>query len=226
MRILLIEDNTELAGIVAGRLEKEGYRTDICSDGRSALHYALNPDYAYDLFILDRMLPGLDGLSVCRQIREHNITSPVLMVTAMSEIDDRVDGLDCGADDYLAKPFAVKELLARVRALLRRQGAAAGSGLISFSDLNFFPGTRELSCGSSSLTLSGRESSLLSAFLSHPLEALSREQLIFSVWGTDADIEPGNVDNYVSFLRRRLRELNSRVSIKTIYGSGFLLTDK
>ncbi|QNM04781.1 response regulator transcription factor [Qiania dongpingensis] len=226
MRILLIEDDTELAGIVAGRLEKEGYRIDICSDGRSALHYALNPDYAYDLFILDRMLPGLDGLSVCRQIRERNISSPVLMVTAMSEIDDRVDGLDCGADDYLTKPFAVKELLARVRALLRRQGAAAGSSLISFSDLNFFPGTRELSCGSASLTLSGRESSLLCAFLSRPLEAMSREQLIFSVWGTDADVEPGNVDNYVSFLRRRLRELNSRVSIKTIYGSGFLLTDK
>lgn len=189
IKILLIEDDRELCRSIRRELEKNGYMVECCSGGETAMFYALNTDYGYDIAIVDRMLPVIDGLTIIRAMRQKNIQIPVIIITGMSALDDRVDGLDGGADDYLVKPFHIRELLARVRAL------------------------------------TAKEAELLGTLMRQPEAVFSREQLVLKVWGSDSDIEPGNVDNYISFLRRRLRELGSACQIKTIYGTGYRLEE-
>lgn len=144
-------------------------------------------------------------------------------ITGIAGLNDRIERLDNGADDYLVKPFHIPELLARIRALIRRPAEIRQETCACFSDLSFNQAEHILSCGSNSLLLTARESEVLSVFISHPQSLISRDQLIYKIWGTDTDIVPGNVDNYISFLRKRLREIGSGCEIKTVYGSGYKL---
>ena len=223
IKILLMEDDLDLCQSIQQELMKNGYSVDCCNDGEMAMLYALNTDYGYDLAIVDRMLPVIDGLTIIKAMRRKNIQIPVIIITGMSALDDRVDGLDGGADDYLVKPFHIRELMARVRALTRRPQQIQDIGLLSYADLHLDYPNRKITCNGQELVLTAKEAELLSVLMKQPETAFSREQLVLKVWGSNADIEPGNVDNYISFLRKRLRELHRSCEIKTIYGAGYRL---
>ena len=218
LKLLLIEDDPDLAQLIASALEKEHYSVDLCSDGETGLLYALNPDYGYDLAIIDRMLPVIGGLSIVRAMQ-----LPVLMITALGGLDDRIEGLDGGADDYLVKPFHLRELSARVRALTRRPQTFHEQQLLQYGDLTLDEAARTLSCGAESLQLTAKEAALLATLMQHPETLQAKERLLLRVWGSDTAVESGNLDNYISFLRKRLRALGSRCVITTVYGSGYLL---
>lgn len=223
MRVLLVEDDPNLSAVIAEQLQKEGYLTDCCEDGELALTYALNPEYAYDIILLDRMLPIIDGLTVLKAMRQKQIWTPVIVITGLGELDDKIDGLDCGADDYLVKPFHIKELLARMRALIRRPADIIEKSVLSAFDLTLDPQLRRLSYQSHSVLLTQKESDLLAVFMNAPDKTHSREQLLWKVWGGTSEVEAGNVDNYIHFLRKRFRELNCKTQIKTVYGAGYRL---
>ena len=223
MRVLLLEDDLNLSGTIEEALGKEGYSVDSCHDGETAMLYALNTDLGYELAIVDRMLPIIDGLAIIKSMRRKGINIPVIIITGMSALDDRIDGLDGGADDYLVKPFHVRELLARVRALTRRPYEMKETNILTYADLTFDRVNRLLQKGSQSLTLTAKETELLYSLMRTPETQLTKEQLILRVWGADSNIEPGNVENYISFLRKRLKELQSQCEIKTVYGSGYKL---
>lgn len=223
MRVLLVEDNLNLSAVIAEQLQKEGYLTDCCEDGELALSYALNPEYTYDIVLLDRMLPIIDGLTVLKAMRQKQIWTPVIVITGLGELDDKIDGLDCGADDYLVKPFHIKELLARMRALIRRPADIVEKSVLVAFDLTFDTQLRRLSYQSHSVLLTQKEADLLAVFMENPDKTHSREQLLWKVWGGATEVEAGNVDNYIHFLRKRLRELNCKTQIKTVYGAGYRL---
>lgn len=223
MRILMIEDDEELCGAVVFHLEREGYKMDLCHSGGDALYY-IEKD-CYDLFILDRMLPEMDGRSLLEKIRERGITVPVIMVTALGELQDKVEGLNSGADDYLVKPFDMEELLARVKALLRRPRKMEGKEEISYGMLVMDKTHGLLKEGKNSVSLSKREGALMEFFIMNHEHVLTREQILSRIWG-DHFVEDGNVDNYIYFLRRRLKALNTEVIIKTIYGIGYKMERK
>lgn len=225
LKLLLVEDDPELCHAIRQELIRNGYSVDCCKDGETAMLYALNPEYGYDLAIVDRMLPVIDGLTIIKAMRRKNILLPVIIITGMSALDDRVEGLDGGADDYLVKPFHIRELMARVRALTRRPRQIQSRELLSYGDLRLDTSARLLSGKKNGVTLTARESELLSTFMQQPETTFSREQLVLKVWGSSSEIEPGNVDNYISFLRKRLRELNSRCELRTVYGSGYRLEE-
>ncbi|MCI6348766.1 MAG: response regulator transcription factor [Negativibacillus massiliensis] len=221
MRILMVEDDLDLCHVLNIHLKKAGYLTDFAHTGEDGLHFALQN--AYDIILLDRMLPELDGLSVVRTLRKQGISTPVLMLTALDGIHDRVDGLDAGADDYLSKPFAPEELLARIRALSRRPPNLEQTKNICCGDL-------ELDCNSCVLngpigfsSLSKKETEFLSLLLRSPNQTLARELLLARIWGPDAPVEDGNLDNYIHFLRRRLQAVQSECKIVTVRGVGYRL---
>ncbi len=223
MRILLAEDDRILHQNLKLFLQREGYAVDACFDGEEALYYCR--EGAYDCILLDRMLPQCSGTEVLKQLRKEGISTPVLFLTALGTLADKVEGLDMGADDYLVKPFALEELSARIRSLTRRSGSLLSSGQgLSFGDLLFQPVTGELSCKAGRLTLSKREGALLEVFLRNPEQTLSRGQLLHLVWGPDGEVEDGNLDNYIFFLRRRLKNLHSAAAISTIRGIGYRIT--
>lgn len=224
MRLLLIEDDEELCEAVALHLKKEGYELDICHNGDDAAYYISS--VTYDVVILDRMLPGVDGLTLLQKIRSQGNTIPVIMVTAMNGIYDRIDGLDGGADDYLVKPFVVEELLARIRALLRRPRKIENAAVLNYADIELNINTVVASCGNKSVSLSKREGALLEYFLMHKEQILTREQILSRVWGMDNFVEDGNIDNYIFLIRRRLKALETQVSIKTVHGIGYRLENK
>ncbi|MGL5675567.1 MAG: response regulator transcription factor [Cellulosilyticaceae bacterium] len=221
MRILLIEDDEDLCYTTALQLKNKGYLVDCCYDGMEALD--LVKSQAYDLIILDRMLPSLDGIAIVRAIRALHITIPVIMVTALSHIGDKVVGLDAGADDYLAKPFDIQELLARIRALSRRPVDWTTSSALCLGNTQLDIQNLTLTTPTSSCSLSKKEALLFEAFFKQPQTTLPRTLLISRVWGADAAIEEGNLDNYIHFLRRRLLTVNSNLELKTIRGIGYLL---
>ena len=223
MRVLLVEDDLNLSAVIAEQLQKEGYLTDCCEDGELALSYALNPEYTYDIVLLDRMLPIIDGLTVLKAMRQKQIWTPVIVITGLGELDDKIDGLDCGADDYLVKPFHIKELLARMRALIRRPADIVEKSVLVAFDLTFDTQLRRLSYQSHSVLLTQKEADLLAVFMENPDKTHSREQLLWKVWGGATEVEARNVDNYIHFLRKRLRELNCKTQIKTVYGAGYRL---
>lgn len=223
MRILIIEDDIALCDAVQYHLKREGYEVDICHDGDDGLRWACQQ--AHDLVILDRMLPALNGLSVLSQIREKQISTPVLIVTALDGVGDRVQGLDAGADDYLVKPFAIEELLARIRALSRRPPQWENNQILQYDGLSLNLATHCLQGPSGVCTLSKREAQLLEVLMRNALQTLPRSILFSRVWGLDAPVEDGNLDNYIHFLRRRLRGVGSELSIHTIRGIGYCLTD-
>ena len=222
MRILIVEDEKRLAGTLAELLHRRGYTVDVSYDGVSGLDNARSG--IYDLVLLDAMLPGLDGFSLLQQLRAGGDTVPVLMLTARSDLSDRVRGLDCGADYYLPKPFETEELLACIRSLLRRGGGDARTDdAITFGDLRLEPGTFQLSCGERSLRLSRREYDLLELLLRSQGRVVPKEQLLLKVWGYDSDAEDNNVEVYISFLRRKLTHLHSAVTIRTRRMVGYFL---
>ena len=173
--------------------------------------------------ILDRMLPELDGLTLLNTIRKRGIQTPVILATAMDSLDDKIHGLDEGADDYITKPFAPEELLARIRALTRRPRQLQAPHQLIWKDLSFDPQKLELSCGKNTLSLSKKEAGLMEYFLKNPEQCLKRAVLLSYVWGADAEVEEGNLDNYIYFLRRRLRTLKTKAKITTVHGVGYKL---
>lgn len=218
MRILVIEDNEAQRELLTKLLETAGFTVDGCGDGDSGL-YALTSD-GYDLAIIDRLLPGLDGIRLLEQYRRGGGRAPVILLTALSSVGDRVDGLDAGADDYLAKPFAAEELLARVRALLRRP-AALHTGGLSGGDVTLFRQEGRLEGPGGSCVLSQREAGLLYLFLSNPGQVLSRETILLRVWGPDSNVEMRNIDNFVYLARRRLGNVGSGIAIRAVRGFGY-----
>lgn len=221
MKILIIEDDTELAEAMRFRLEKEDFTVDICHDGEEGLYYM--QENMYDVVIMDRMLPSMNGTDVLRTARKAHISTPVIFLTALGELNDKVTGLECGADDYMVKPFAFEELLARIRCIMRRPGKWDDSALLKLGDISFDPAANRLSKASKECTLSRREGDLLEVFLRNPGQTLPRAMLLSRVWGMDADVEDGNLDNYIHFLRRRLKAVNSTLSLKTVRGVGYQL---
>lgn len=221
MHILMVEDDAELCDAVDIHLKQEGHVVDFAYDGEDGLHFALQN--AYDLILLDRMLPGLDGVSVVSRLRREGLHTPVLMMTALDGISDRVDGLDAGADDYLAKPFATEELLARVRALSRRPQQWESTRRLSLGDLELDAELCTLRGPKSACSLSKREARLLELFFRNLGQTMTRDLLLARVWGPDAPVEDGNLDNYIHFLRRRLSAVGSAVHIVTARGVGYRL---
>ena len=220
MHILTVEDETALAEAVAHILRKAGHSADRVADGQSALDYIRAG--AYDLVLLDIMLPRLDGLSVLRQMRSEGVQTPVLLLTARTTVPDKVAGLNAGADDYLTKPFAPEELLARVSAMTRRKGAMVLNE-ISFQDLTLDLNTVTLRCGVRDVQLSPKEFALARLLLSQPSMTYSKDLLISRAWGLDSEATDNNVEAYISFLRKKLRYLGSRVAIKNLQKIGYRL---
>lgn len=219
MRILLVEDDEKLNHSLAFQLEKEGFEVDACQDGEEALYYI--EQRIHDLILLDRMLPCISGTDILEQMRKSGNGIPVILITALGTLDDKVSGLDLGADDYLVKPFAFKELMARIRCVTRRPRRMAQDGRLSFGDIVYQPGENILSGKGGSCSMSRREGALLEAFLRNTEQTLSRTLLLTKVWGMDSDVEEGNLDNYIHFLRRRLKTVGSSIHIRTIRGVGY-----
>lgn len=220
MHILIVEDEIRLAETLAQIMEEQRYQTDVVHNGADGLDCALSGQY--DLVLLDVMLPRLDGLEVARRLREAHISTPILMLTARDEIDDKIAGLDCGADDYMTKPFDSGELLARVRALSRRQGEAL-SQCLTVSDLSLNLSTRCLNCAGKSVRLGFKEFDVLRLLMSTPKSVIPKEDIIAKVWGMESDAEDNNVEVYISFLRKKLSFLDSRVTIGTVRKVGYHL---
>ena len=180
---------------------------------------------AYDLILLDRMLPELDGLAILKAIRQNHISIPIILTTALSSVDDRIAGLDCGADDYLVKPYAIEELLARIRALSRRPHVFSDQTCLSFLDIQFDMEARILTCNEKEQRLSKQKALLMEFFLRNPGKTLTREQIFLRVWGSESAVEDGNLDTYIYFLRKHLRSLGSCANIATVHGMGYRLED-
>lgn len=219
MRLLLIDDDEHLCELLSYSLQKAGFTVDSCYDGRDGLHFIRQN--AHDLVLLDRMLPGMDGLSVLKAMRAEGFHQPVILLTALGEISDKVTGLNEGADDYIVKPFAFEELLARIHSIARRPQQWQAPKPLTLHDLVFRADQNLLVCGKCSCTLSPREAALLEMLLKNPGQILPRGTLLSRVWGPDAPVEDGNLDNYIHFLRRRLKSVGSQSQIKTVRGTGY-----
>ena len=221
MRILIVEDEVRLASSLQDLLELGGYSADISHDGESGLDNALTG--IYDVVLLDVMLPKLDGFTVLRRMRAAGNATPVLMLTARSEVADKVEGLDCGADYYLTKPFEPQELLACIRALTRRQPELRGADLLEYGDLKLDKSAFSLSCGERSVRLSRKEYDMMELLMRNRDLILTKETLLLKIWGYESAAEDNNVEVYISFLRKKLEHLHSGVKIKTIRMVGYCL---
>ena len=221
MRILVVEDERKVASFIRQGLEEEGYAVDVAPDGATAVDLALGGT-PYDLVVLDVMLPKRDGFAVLRDLRQHRMTAPVLMLTARDRVPDRVTGLDLGADDYLTKPFVFDEFLARVRALLRR-ATAQRTPTLQLADLRLDPATRQVTRGTRTITLTAREYALLEYFLRNVGRVLTRPMLANHVWGVDFDPESNVIDVYVGYLRRKVDLPGETRLLHTTRGAGYVM---
>ena len=225
MRILLVEDEWHLAEALAAILRKNKYTVDSVYDGEKGLDYALSN--IYDVILLDIMLPKMDGLRVLKKFRKENKTTPVIMLTARSEISDKITGLDYGADDYLPKPFNTDELLARIRAVGRRRGEiVAENGTLNFGDITLSTSLLRLSSKTTDVALTFKESELLEFFIHNSTMILSKERIIDKIWGYDSEAEDNHVEVYISFLRKKFLHIKSEVSILTVRGVGYKLCSR
>jgi len=223
-RILVAEDDVRIASFLVRGLVAEGYDVEQTHDGRSTLAAATSGEYA--LIVLDRMMPGMDGLDVCRRLREQGRRTRVLMLTARDRLQDKVDGLKSGADDYVTKPFAVDELLARIEALLRRSDSVPPEGILRVGDLRLDLDGRVAWHGERRLALTPREFALLACLMEHADTVVSRESLLNRVWGRSFDPDNKVVDVYVRYLRRKIDEGGDRSLIRTVRGFGYMISEK
>jgi DNA-binding response OmpR family regulator len=223
LRLLVVEDEPSLLSIITKRLKEEGYGVDSAKDGREGENYITSAEY--DCIILDIMIPFQDGLTLLRKIRAKNISAPVLLLTAKDSIDDRVTGLDSGADDYLVKPFSFDELLARVRAMLRRHKDKKNT-VLSVGDLEMDTITREVQRGGKAIELTSKEYSILEYFLRNKNRVLTKSQIAEHVWNYDFEYNSNIVEVYVRYLRRKMDEEFKNKLIHTIRGGGYVIKDK
>jgi len=224
VKILVVDDERAVRESLRRALELEGYEIELAEDGSQALG-RLASGQQPDALILDVLMPGVDGLEVCRTLRRNGNSLPVLMLTARTQVEDRVEGLDAGADDYLTKPFALEELLARIRALLRRSGEGDGGETLRFADLELDPGTREVKRGGDPIELTRTEFSLLELFLLNPRQVLTRSVIFERVWGYDFGFASNSLDVYIGYLRRKTEAGGKPRLIHTVRGVGYALRE-
>lgn len=224
LRVLIVEDDEKLCKMLQLKFQENRMECDLCLDGKDAMEYIKRD--AYDVIALDRMLPHKDGLTILKEIRANHMDTPVIMVTALGQLDHRVEGLDCGADDYLAKPFEIAEFFARVRALARRKSKALESDQIEYGDFVYDIDQMKLRSQKDTekdCHLSKRESELLLFLIHNEGRVLSRELILDRIWGIDSDVMDSNLDNFICFLRKRLKSIGSGCQIKTVRGVGYRL---
>lgn len=224
MRILIVEDEPYMAEAIEQVLKKNNYSIDIAYDGEYGLDCALSQ--IYDAIILDIMLPKLDGFQVIKKLRAQKITTPIILLTAKDALDDRVLGLDSGADDYLTKPFQMAELMARIRALIRRQPQFKTSNCYEHEDIILYPLLLKLWCKNNEISLTLKESQILEVLLLNKNQIVSKNTLIEKVWGYESDTEDNHVEVYISFLRKKLDHLDSTVTIDTKRRLGYIISNK
>ena len=220
MRLLIAEDDTDIARALTALFEHNNYSVDAVANGKDACDYGMSGNY--DGIVMDIMMPGMDGLEVLKSLRRENVHTPVLLLTAKGDIEDRVDGLDAGADDYLTKPFAASELLARVRAMLRRKDNYRNE-VLEFEGMQLNLSTFELSFRQSSIRLVNREFQMLQLLMQSPGIIISTEQFMEKIWGWDSDVEVSIVWVYISNLRKKIDKLKAPVNIKALRGAGYCL---
>jgi len=223
MRILVVEDEIRLADTLGEIIKEQKYTVDIVNDGEAGYDCALSG--IYDVIVLDVMLPKMNGFDVVKELRRNKNQTPVILLTAKGEVADKVKGLDCGADDYLTKPFAPEELIARIRALSRRQGEVVMDEL-SFADLNLNLSAFTLECGNKSVRLGLKEFEVMRLLLSNLSNIITKEDMLLKIWGSESDAEDNNVEVYVSFLRKKLAYLGTAVNISTVRKVGYYLEVK
>ena len=225
MKILIVEDEHKIANSIKKGLEQENFVTDVAYDGTQGLDLAMSEDY--DLIILDRLLPGMDGLTICTNLRNKQIHTPILLLTAKGQLNDRVEGLNAGADDYLVKPFAFEELLARVRALLRRPQKTTDNRL-TVGDLSLDTSNFEIERENKSIALSQKEFALLEYLMRHANKVITKDQIINHVWNYDTDILPNTVEVYMTHLRNKVDRIfpEKMALIRTVRGFGYMISDK
>ena len=219
MRVLLIEDEVHLSEAIVHLLKKNNYTVDAVYDGMDGYDYIMSD--IYDIVILDVMLPSMNGFEILQKVREENIAVPIIMLTARSQVEDKISGLDYGADDYLTKPFVMEELLARLRALGRRKNTNIEKNILSIGDVNFDKDKLKLYSTSKNVYLTHLESELFQLLVSRKEMITSKEMIIIKLWGYDSDAEDNNAEVYVSFLRKKLRYVSDTVNIKTTRGVGY-----
>jgi two-component system, OmpR family, response regulator MprA len=225
VKILVVDDERAVRDSLRRALELEGYDIELAADGSEALtRLTENGETQPDVVILDVLMPGIDGLEVCRRLRRHGNRVPVLMLTARDEIENRVGGLDAGADDYVTKPFALEELLARVRALLRR-ASESSEEVLRFADLELDPGTREVRRGGERIELTRTEFALLELFMRNPRQVLTRSIIFERVWGYDFGFASNSLDVYIGYLRRKTEAGDKPRLIQTVRGVGYALRE-
>ena len=222
-KILLAEDEVNIASFIERGLKEFRHSVTVCHDGNTG--WRILQEEPFDLVILDIIMPKINGLELCHLYRQmFGYQTPVIMLTALGTTEDIVKGLDAGADDYLVKPFAFEELMARIRCICRRPQRLTDQHM-TWHDLSFDSEQSMLSCGDRRCSLSRREGALLSLFLTHPEQTLPRETILLRIWGEESDVESGNLDNYIHFLRRRLKTVGSQAQLVTARGVGYRLTD-
>lgn len=221
MKLLVVEDEIQLADALSEILRRNKYSVDTVYNGIDGLDDAVTG--VYDCIILDIMLPGMNGLEVLGNIRKEKISTPVLLLTARCEIDDKINGLDCGADDYLTKPFVTEELLARIRALTRRKGEVIDDDRLDYGGLELIKSTLSIKCSENDVKLSLKEYQIMELLISNPRQILPKERIIEKIWGYESDVEYNNIEVYISFLRKKLVIISAPVQIKTARGIGYYL---
>ncbi|MCQ2468488.1 MAG: response regulator transcription factor [Ruminococcus sp.] len=221
MKILVVEDEMQLADALSEILKRNMYSVDTSYDGISGLDNAMTG--IYDCIVLDIMLPGMNGIDVLRNLRANKVNSPVLLLTARSEVEDKINGLDCGADDYLTKPFITGELLARIRALTRRKGEIVDDNKLDFNGLMLNKDTCSVMWEGNDVKLSLKEFQIMELLISNPRRILPKERIIEKIWGYESDVEYNNIEVYISFLRKKLASISAPVQIKTARGIGYSL---
>lgn len=223
MRLLLVEDEQRLSEALTYILKKNKYSVDVAYDGQTGLEMAETD--IYDLIILDRMLPKKEGITVLKELRTQGLKTPILFLTARDAVEDRVEGLDAGADDYLVKPFATEELLARIRMLSRREAGQLNSEQYQVGGLTLDPLQCRVALGEHSVKLTVKESQLLELFMRNRGQVITKEQLLSRVWGLDSEVEINNVEIYVHYLRKKLEPLQGQIRIETVRGIGYCLKE-
>ena len=223
MKVLLVEDEKQLSEALMQILKQNKYMVDGVHNGEDGLDYALTG--IYDVIILDIMLPKLNGLEILKKIREENISTPVILLTAKGEVSDKIKGLDCGADDYLPKPFSTDELLARLRALTRRKGEVINDDTLYFGDFSLNLSTYILEGRKGNVRLALKELEILKYFLLRTGIVVNKEDLIIKIWGYESEAENNNIEVYISFLRKKLQYIGTQARISTIRGVGYKLEE-